>query len=116
MGTQVSECERAKFILSDQFFDDWEGLLQRLGQGGGDIVAIDRKTRTGRVSCAIEQTGGHGGFGVKKRGAKGGLIVHAGMLSRAAAARVASCARIGQSGTSLSHSTSSGLGPDLASV
>lgn len=103
------EARQLREILgADQFFDQGKGGLHRLDQRYGDIVAIDRVARAGGPVRAICQPVGDRMIRVQKPRPEFCLTRHA---ASARAARLASARRVAQSGTSLSHSTSTGVGP-----
>src|SRR5690606_6130564 len=95
--------------------DDREGLAKRLGERDGDVVAIDVEAAPGGAAVGVRQARRRRPAGVEEGGAEL-CLAHAVTRSRMRAARVASAARTGQSGTSLSHSMSVGRGPALRIV
>ena len=113
---QEGPCDMVKILARDQAHQRREAFGQRFAKGHGDVVAVDAIAPPGGTVAAVGEPLRLWRGRVEQPAAKLCLTCHASTRVRAPAARRASSARTGQSGTSVSHSTSKGLGPERASV
>jgi hypothetical protein len=119
MGAQEHAGHGAEELVAEEPGDDGKPGGQRVGQAGGDIVAIDVEATACGAALGIGQPGGRRRLGSRSAAPKLDWQViasHASTGWSTAAARSASALSVGQSGTSVSHSISVGRGPERAMV